>query len=44
MSRRIFRDFDAFAESIAGASGRFVPTARSEFDWWVDGGVIGAAG
>jgi AraC family transcriptional regulator, ethanolamine operon transcriptional activator len=37
MSRRVYRDFDAFAESIAGVSGRFVPTARSETDWWLDG-------
>jgi AraC family transcriptional regulator, ethanolamine operon transcriptional activator len=42
MSRRIFRDFDAFAESIAGVSGRFVPTARAESDWWLDETRIGS--
>lgn len=36
MSRLIFRDFDEFADSIAGIAGRFVPTARSSAEWWVD--------
>lgn len=35
MARTIFRDFDEFAEAINGIAGRFVPTARSETDWWV---------
>lgn len=35
MTRTIFRDFDEFAEAINGIAGRFVPTARSERDWWV---------
>lgn len=35
MTRTIFRDFDEFAEAINGIAGRFVPTARSEKDWWV---------
>lgn len=35
MTRIIFRDFDEFAEAINGIAGRFVPTARSETDWWV---------
>lgn len=35
MTRTIFRDFDEFAEAINGIAGRFVPTARSETDWWV---------
>jgi AraC family transcriptional regulator, ethanolamine operon transcriptional activator len=36
MSRLIFRDFDEFADSIDGIAGRFVPTARSTAEWWVD--------
>ena len=36
MSRLVFRDFDEFADSIAGIAGRFVPTARSSAEWWVD--------
>lgn len=36
MPRIIFRDFDEFADSIGGIAGRFVPTARSEKDWWVE--------
>jgi len=37
MLRKSFRDFDEFAESIAGIEGRFVPTAPSAADWWVQG-------
>jgi AraC family ethanolamine operon transcriptional activator len=36
MARRVFRDFDEFADSIAGLAGRFVPTARSKSEWWLD--------
>jgi AraC family transcriptional regulator, ethanolamine operon transcriptional activator len=36
MSRLVFRDFDEFADSIDGIAGRFVPTARSAAEWWVD--------
>jgi len=36
MSRHVFRDFDEFADSIAGVAGRFVPTARSSTEWWID--------
>jgi AraC family ethanolamine operon transcriptional activator len=36
MSRLVFRDFDEFADSIAGVAGRFVPTARSTTEWWID--------
>jgi AraC family transcriptional regulator, ethanolamine operon transcriptional activator len=36
MSRLVFRDFDEFADSIAGVAGRFVPTARSITEWWID--------
>jgi AraC family transcriptional regulator, ethanolamine operon transcriptional activator len=36
MSRFVFRDFDEFADSIDGIAGRFVPTARSSADWWVE--------
>lgn len=35
MSKVIFRDFDDFAAAINGIAGQFVPTARSETDWWV---------
>jgi AraC family ethanolamine operon transcriptional activator len=35
MTRIIFRDFDEFAAAIGGIAGQFVPTARSETDWWV---------
>lgn len=35
MKRIFFRDFDEFADAINGIDGRFVPTARSEKDWWV---------
>lgn len=36
MSRLVFRDFDEFADSIDGIAGRFVLTARSAAEWWVD--------
>jgi AraC family ethanolamine operon transcriptional activator len=36
MSRFVFRDFDEFADSITGVAGRFVPTARSSAEWWVE--------
>lgn len=39
MSRTVYRDFDEFAESIAGVEGRFVPTARSAAEWWLQGRV-----
>lgn len=35
MGKITFRDFDEFADAINGLTGRFVPTARSEADWWV---------
>ena len=35
MSKIIFRDFDDFAAAINGVAGQFVPTAKSEMDWWV---------
>ncbi len=37
MGRLVFRDFDEFADSIAGVAGRFIPTARSTSEWWVEG-------
>lgn len=37
MARLVFRDFDEFADSIAGVAGRFIPTARSTSEWWVEG-------
>lgn len=36
MSRQIYRDFDEFADSIRGLAGRFIPTARSAADWWIE--------
>jgi AraC-like DNA-binding protein len=36
MTRTTFNDFDEFADSIRGLAGRFVPTARSEKEWWID--------
>jgi AraC family transcriptional regulator, ethanolamine operon transcriptional activator len=41
MTRIVFNDFDEFADSIRGISGRFVPTARSQADWWVDVATVG---
>ncbi len=41
MTRIVFHDFDEFADSIRGIAGRFVPTARSENDWWVDVAKLG---
>lgn len=41
MTRTIFSDFDEFADSIRGIAGRFVPTARSERDWWVEAANLG---
>lgn len=35
MTKVTFRDFDEFADAINGIAGRFVPTARSEAEWWV---------
>jgi AraC family ethanolamine operon transcriptional activator len=35
MTKTTFRDFDEFADAINGLAGRFVPTARSDADWWV---------
>lgn len=41
MTRQVFSDFDEFADSIRGIAGRFVPTARSESDWWVEAATLG---
>jgi AraC family ethanolamine operon transcriptional activator len=41
MARTVFSDFDRFADSIRGIAGRFVPTARSESDWWVEATALG---
>jgi AraC family transcriptional regulator, ethanolamine operon transcriptional activator len=41
MTRTVFSDFDEFADSIRGIAGRFVPTARSEQDWWVEASGLG---
>lgn len=36
MARLVYGDFDEFADSICGVAGRFVPTARSAADWWIE--------
>ena len=36
MTKIVFRDFDEFAAAINGVTGQFVPTARSESEWWVE--------
>lgn len=41
MTRTVFDDFDEFADAIKGASGRFVPTARSEQSWWIESAKLG---
>lgn len=35
MTKTAFTDFDECADAINGIAGRFVPTARSTADWWV---------
>lgn len=42
MTRRVFRDFDEFAEAITGVDGRFIPTARSSAEWWLEQSRPGA--
>lgn len=37
MARLVYRDFDEFADSLVGISGRFIPTARSTAEWWREG-------
>lgn len=41
MTRIVFRDFDEFADALGGAVGRFVPTARSTGEWWVQSVATG---
>jgi AraC family transcriptional regulator, ethanolamine operon transcriptional activator len=41
MTRMAFKDFDEFADAINGLAGRFIPTARSQMDWWVQRVPIG---
>ena len=36
MARQVFRDFDEFADSISGVTGRYIPTARSTQEWWIE--------
>lgn len=36
MVRCVFSDFDAFADAISGLNGRYIPTARSSGNWWID--------
>ncbi len=35
MTKIVFPDFDEFADAINGIDGRFVPTALSETQWWI---------
>ena len=35
VSRDVYRDFDEFADALAGIEGRFIPTARSTSEWWL---------
>ncbi len=41
MERRAYADFDEFADSLSGVAGRFVPTARSSGDWWIESALAG---
>ena len=39
--RQAYADFDEFADSLSGVAGRFVPTARSSSDWWIENAAAG---
>ena len=41
MVRCVFTDFDEFADAIKGLDGRYIPTARSMQQWWIDPVRIG---
>jgi AraC family ethanolamine operon transcriptional activator len=41
VTKTVFRDFDEFSAAINGIAGQFVPTARSETDWWVHAVPVG---
>jgi len=41
MTRMVFNDFDEFADAMRGISGRFVPTARSQADWYIQVATLG---
>jgi AraC family ethanolamine operon transcriptional activator len=41
VTRIACRDFDEFAGTIDGIAGRFIPTARSAADWWVQSIPVG---
>jgi AraC family transcriptional regulator, ethanolamine operon transcriptional activator len=42
MPRETYGDFDEFAEALNGVAGRFMTTAQSETDWWVEIEPIGS--
>jgi AraC family ethanolamine operon transcriptional activator len=44
MTRTVYEDFDEFADSFDGCSGRYVPTQRSTSEWWVDHVNVGRVG
>ncbi len=44
MERRAYADFDEFADSLSGVAGRFVPTARSSSEWWIENARVGPIG
>jgi AraC family transcriptional regulator, ethanolamine operon transcriptional activator len=38
---RVFTDYDQFADALGAVSGRFIPTAPSRADWWINGRHVG---
>ena len=38
---RVFTDYDQFADAIGALSGRFIPTAPSQADWWINARRVG---
>jgi AraC family ethanolamine operon transcriptional activator len=39
--RYVFTDYDEFADAISGLDGRYIPTARSRHQWWIDPARVG---
>lgn len=38
---RVFTDYDQFADALGALSGRFIPTAPTQADWWINGRRVG---
>jgi len=38
---QVFTDYDQFADALGALSGRFIPTAPSQADWWINGRGVG---